>query len=70
MSLDTPALSGRASLEGWLPLPVRRQVWFHCGVRRTVLAEAGRGLYWLLPTAAASLLGGLTNAWLFLVREA
>jgi modulator of FtsH protease len=34
------------------------------------LAKAGGGLYWLLPIAAASLLGGLTNAWLFLIRDA
>jgi hypothetical protein len=34
------------------------------------IAEVGGGLYWLLPTVAASLLGGLTNAWLFLVRDA
>jgi len=35
----------------------------------TFIAEVGGGLYWLLPTVAASLLGGLMNAWLFLVRE-
>jgi hypothetical protein len=36
----------------------------------TFIAGEGGGLYWLLPTVAASLLGGLTNAWLFLVRDA
>jgi hypothetical protein len=33
------------------------------------LARRGGGLYWLLPTVAASLLGGVINAWLFLVSE-
>lgn len=35
----------------------------------TFLAKAGGGLYWLLPTVAASLLGGLISAWLFLIPE-
>jgi hypothetical protein len=34
----------------------------------TLLLKAGGGLYWLIPGAAASLLGGVINAWLFLVR--
>ncbi len=34
----------------------------------TLLLKAGGGLYWLLPAAAASLLGGVINAWLFLVK--
>ena len=34
----------------------------------TFLLEAGGGLYWLIPAAAASLLGGVVNAWLFLVK--
>jgi len=34
----------------------------------TLLARAGGGLYWLIPAAAASLVGGVVNAWLFLVR--
>jgi Na+/H+-translocating membrane pyrophosphatase len=34
----------------------------------TVLARAGGGLYWLIPAVAASLIGGVINAWLFLVR--
>jgi hypothetical protein len=34
----------------------------------TFLAKAGGGLYWLIPAAVASLLGGVVNAWLFLVR--
>jgi hypothetical protein len=34
----------------------------------TFLLKAGGGLYWLIPTAGASLLGGVINAWLFLVR--
>src|SRR6266516_1269528 len=32
------------------------------------LAQAGGGLYWLIPAAMASLLGGVVNAWLFLVK--
>ena len=35
----------------------------------TFLAKHGGGLYWLLPTVAASLLGGVTNAWFFLISE-
>jgi hypothetical protein len=34
----------------------------------TFLLRAGGGLYWLIPAAMASLLGGVINAWLFLVR--
>jgi hypothetical protein len=34
----------------------------------TFLLKAGSGLYWLIPAAAASLAGGVVNAWLFLVR--
>jgi hypothetical protein len=34
----------------------------------TVIVGAGGGLYWLIPAAAASLIGGVINAWLFLVR--
>jgi len=36
----------------------------------TFLLKAGGGLYWLIPAAVASLLGGTVNAWLFLVRVA
>jgi hypothetical protein len=34
----------------------------------TFLVTAGGGLYWLIPGAVASLVGGVINAWLFLVR--
>jgi hypothetical protein len=34
----------------------------------TFLARAGGGLYWLIPAVVASLLGGVVNAWLFLVK--
>ena len=34
----------------------------------TFLVKAGGGLYWLIPAAVASLVGGVVNAWLFLVR--
>lgn len=34
----------------------------------TMLAKVGGGLYWLLPAALASLLGGVVSAWLFLVK--
>lgn len=34
----------------------------------TLITRAGGGLYWLIPAVAASLLGGVVNAWLFLVR--
>ena len=34
----------------------------------TFLLTAGGGLYWLIPAAVASLLGGVVNAWLFLVK--
>ena len=33
----------------------------------TFLLKEGGGLYWLIPAAAASVLGGVVNAWLFLV---
>ena len=34
----------------------------------TLALRIGGGLYWLLPAAVTSLLGGVTSAWLFLVR--
>jgi hypothetical protein len=34
----------------------------------TLLLRAGGGLYWLIPAAVTSLVGGVVNAWLFLVR--
>ena len=34
----------------------------------TLTVRAGGGLYWLLPASVTSLLGGVTSAWLFLVR--
>jgi hypothetical protein len=34
----------------------------------TLAIRAGGGLYWALPAAITSLLGGVTSAWLFLVR--
>ena len=34
----------------------------------TFLITAGGGLYWLIPAAVSSLVGGVINAWLFLVR--
>ena len=34
----------------------------------TFLAQAGGGLYWLIPATVASLVGGVVNAWLFLLR--
>ena len=34
----------------------------------TLLITAGGGLYWLIPAAVCSLVGGVINAWLFLVR--
>jgi hypothetical protein len=30
---------------------------------------AGGGLYWLIPAALASLVGGVVNAWLFLLLK-
>jgi hypothetical protein len=34
----------------------------------TVLLRAGGGLYWLIPAVLAGLVGGVINAWLFLLR--
>lgn len=34
----------------------------------TFLVKAGGGLYWLIPAAVASMVGGVANAWLFLVK--
>jgi hypothetical protein len=36
----------------------------------TLIVRAGGGLYWLIPAVAASLIGGVISAWLFLVRLA
>ncbi len=33
----------------------------------TLLAKSGGGLYWLIPAVVASLLGGVINAWMFLI---
>jgi len=35
----------------------------------TLLVKAGGGLYWLIPAAMASLVGGVLDAWLFLVKQ-
>ena len=34
----------------------------------TFLIKAGGGLYWMIPAVLAGLIGGVVNAWLFLVR--
>ena len=34
----------------------------------TYLLKAGGGLYWMIPAVLASLVGGVINAWLFLIR--
>jgi hypothetical protein len=34
----------------------------------TLTVRVGGGLYWLIPAVTASLIGGVINAWLFLVR--
>ena len=34
----------------------------------TFLLKAGGGLYWMIPAVLASLVGGVVNAWLFLIR--
>jgi hypothetical protein len=34
----------------------------------TFLLKAGGGLYWLIPAAVTSLVGGVINAWLFLIK--
>jgi hypothetical protein len=34
----------------------------------TFLVQVGGGLYWLIPAAVASLVGGVANAWLFLIK--
>jgi hypothetical protein len=33
-----------------------------------LLLKAGGGLYWLIPAVLASLIGGLVNAWPFLLK--
>jgi len=30
--------------------------------------KAGGGLYWMIPAVFASLVGGVINAWLFLIK--
>ena len=32
------------------------------------LLKGGGGLYWMIPAVLAGLIGGVINAWLFLVR--
>jgi hypothetical protein len=34
----------------------------------TFLIKAGGGLYWMIPAVLASLVGGVINAWLFLLK--
>ena len=34
----------------------------------TFLVKAGGGLYWMIPAVLASMVGGVINAWLFLVK--
>jgi hypothetical protein len=34
----------------------------------TLLLGAGGGLYWLIPAVVAGLVGGVVNAWLFLLK--
>ena len=34
----------------------------------TFLLTAGGGLYWMIPAVLASLVGGVINAWLFLIK--
>jgi hypothetical protein len=34
----------------------------------TLLLKAGGGLYWMIPAVLASLVGGVINAWLFLLK--
>ena len=34
----------------------------------TTLLKAGGGLYWMIPAVLASLVGGVVNAWLFLIK--
>ena len=34
----------------------------------TFLLKAGGGLYWMIPAVLASLVGGVINAWLFLIK--
>ena len=34
----------------------------------TFLLKVGGGLYWMIPAVLASLIGGVINAWLFLIK--
>ena len=34
----------------------------------TYIVDTGGGLYWMIPAVVAGLVGGVINAWLFLVR--
>jgi hypothetical protein len=34
----------------------------------TLLAQAGGGLYWLVPSVLAAIIFGLVNAWVLLVE--
>jgi hypothetical protein len=59
----------------WAPVLYMVRVDAHLGAMAlsaftglTFLFKAGGGLYWLIPATMASLLGGVVNAWLFLVK--
>ena len=39
-----------------------------CLAGLTFLLKAGGGLYWMIPAVLASLVGGVVNAWLFLLK--
>jgi hypothetical protein len=52
-------------VERFSPNTITAVLVFVAGV--SLLAGAGGGLYWLIPSVATSLVGGVVNAWLFLV---
>jgi hypothetical protein len=39
-----------------------------CIAGLSFLLKAGGGLYWMIPAVLASLVGGVINAWLFLIE--
>ena len=59
--------SGAARYIDWAsPNMITAMLIFITGL--TLLLGAGGGLYWLIPAVLAGLIGGVINAWLFLLK--
>ena len=70
MSINSDVLAGSRSVARYIerasPNTVTAVLVGVAGL--TFLLKAGGGLYWMIPAVLAGLVGGVINAWLFLVR--